>query len=212
MATPKSQRIGIWIITIVMVVGALASFLAMGLSVKNSSTDSTALQSAYTKYEADIAAQTKELSDKYYTDFSQYASVPAAFTASDVTELKTADLVIGTGDTITADTTYNAYYIGWNPKGVIFDQSISDGALKAPIASSGLIEGWSKGVVGMKLGGVRELTIPSDLAYKSAGSGDNIPADTPLKFIVMAIPKIDDIAMPEILQKYYMSLYSSSSN
>jgi hypothetical protein len=58
----------------------------------------------------------------------------------------------------------------------------------------------------MKVGGVRELTIPSDKAYGEAGSGDKIPANTPLKFIVMVIPTpeaIKEPAVPQELLQYY---------
>ena len=73
-----------------------------------------------------------------------------------------------------------------------------------------MIEGWKKGLVGMKIGGVRELSIPSDLAYGKNGSGEKIPADTPLKFIVMAIPQpeeIPEVEMPQLVKDYYKRLY-----
>ncbi len=205
MATPVSQRIGIWIIAVVLTIGTLGSFLAMALSVQNNATDTASLQKASTSYQAAIAAQTKELSDKYYTEFSQYASVPAAYSADTITALTKTDLKVGDGEEITSSTAYKAYYIGWNPKGVIFDQSISAGALKAPIAGGNLISGWNEGVVGMKAGGVRELDIPSDKAYGATGSGADIPANTPIKFIVMVIPKVADVPIPDVLLKYYQA-------
>ncbi len=64
----------------------------------------------------------------------------------------------------------------------------------------------SKGVVGMKIGGVREITIPAAQAYGEAGSGEDIPANTPLKFILMIIPSPEKIAEPEMpaeLQRLY---------
>lgn len=209
MATPKSQRIGIWIIAVVLGLGTLGSFAAMGLSVKNTSAKQAEVQKALSEYQAEVDAQTKELSDKYYSEFSQYSTLPTTFTASDVTELKTEDLKIGDGETLTSDSSYSAYYIGWNPKGVIFDESISDGALKAPLASGSMIDGWNEGVVGMKVGGVRVLTIPSDKAYGSTGSGDDIPANTPIKFVVMIIPKVDEIQYPQVVLDYYTENYSS---
>lgn len=205
MATPKSQRIGIWIIAIVLTVGTLGSFLVMGLSVNNQTNDTARYQAAYTEYQTAVAAQAKELSAKYYTDFSQYSTVPATFDAASVTELAKTDLKVGDGAEITATSEYNAYYIGWNPKGVIFDQSIADGALKSPLAGGSMIAGWNEGIIGMKFGGVRELTIPSDKAYGATGSGDNIPADTPLKFIVMIIPKVTEVTVPAALLEYYAS-------
>ena len=54
----------------------------------------------------------------------------------------------------------------------------------------------------MRLGGVRELTIPSDKAYGEKGQGNDIPANTPLKFIVMAVPKPVTIDTSELLKAY----------
>jgi len=203
MATPRSQRIGILIIAIVMIAGTLGSFLVMGLSINNQKIDQAQLEKASNDYKLKVAMQTMELSGKYYGDFSAYMSIPASFSADDITELTTKDLKIGDGEEIKSGDLYNAYYIGWNPKGVIFDQSITNGTLKEPITGGNLIIGWEEGVIGMKVGGVRELTIPSDKAYGATGSGENIPANTPIKFIVMIIPKVEEIPVPEILQQYY---------
>ena len=203
MATPRSQRIGILIIAIVMIAGTLGSFLVMGLSINNQKIDQAQLEKASNDYKLKVAMQTMELSGKYYGDFSAYMSIPASFSADDITELTTKDLKIGDGEEIKSGDLYNAYYIGWNPKGVIFDQSITNGTLKEPITGGNLIIGWEEGVIGMKVGGVRELTIPSDKAYGVNGSGENIPANTPIKFIVMIIPKVEEIPVPEILQQYY---------
>jgi len=53
----------------------------------------------------------------------------------------------------------------------------------------------------MKVGGVRELTIPADKGYGSTGSGDKIPANSPLKFVIMVIPTPDAIAEPAVPQE-----------
>lgn len=193
MATPKSQRIGIWVIAVVLLVGTLGSFAVMILEGKNSQSDQAQQQKLIEEYQKQLAEQQKqadELSAKYYGDFSQYKDKPAAFDMNQVGDkVTTSDLKQGDGAEITADTKYQAYYIGWNPKGKTFDSSISGEKLKAPIdtTTTTTIEGWTQGVVGMKVGGVREITIPSDLAYKDQGSGDDIPPNTPLKFIVMVI-------------------------
>lgn len=218
MATPRSQRIGIWIIAIVLAIGTVGSFLAIILANQNQATDQANLQKAYSQYQtestaytAKLNALTKELSDKYYSELKQYSSIPAAFSAGSVKSLAKQDLVIGNGATIDAKTDYSAYYIGWNPKGVVFDQSIDKNALKIPLtisAGSSMITGWKEGVLGMKINGVREISIPSNLAYGATGSGANIPANTPIKFIVLVIPKVNPIPavqMPQILINYYKS-------
>jgi len=221
MATTKAQRIGIWVIAAFMAVGTIGSFAIIVLANSNSQKDQARFnelsqqhQKATEERQAKVDAQTKALSDKYYPTFSQYASRPATFDKTSVTELKTEDLAVGTGETLTDQSTFTAYYIGWTPDGNVFDSSISDGALKTPItaAPGDVIKGWTQGVAGMKVGGVRELTIPSDLAYGEAGGGDSIPANTPLKFVVMVIPtpeEIPEVAVPNELNDLYRRLYAN---
>ena len=54
----------------------------------------------------------------------------------------------------------------------------------APLGAGMLIKGWDEGVVGMKVGGKRKLTIPPDLAYGKRGAGGVIPPDAELTFEV----------------------------
>lgn len=218
MATRRSQRIGIWVIAGALTIGTIGGFLAMVLAPTNAASDKARLQqlmSEYQKQQSDYqakykpqfdaysakqAAQATELSAKYFATFNQYASRPAAFTAADVKELKKEDLKLGDGEAITKDSSFTAYYIGWNPSGKVFDGSIDGDKLKAPFAVTpgSVIPGWTEGVDGMKVGGVRELTIPADKAYGATGQGEDIPANTPLKFVIMIIPKPEAIAAPDV--------------
>jgi FKBP-type peptidyl-prolyl cis-trans isomerase len=203
MATPRAQRIGIWIITVVMAIGAIGVYFVAILANNNDASDSTRLQEVYAQYNAKVEAQASELSAKYYSTFSQYSSRVHSFEKATAQEkLVTEDLQGGDGETITDTTKFAAYYIGWDPNGNVFDQSLESGSLKSPLsistglASASLISGWKEGMIGMKIGGVRELTIPSEKAYGSTGRGSTIPADTPLKFVVMAIPLPEEIPIP----------------
>lgn len=213
MATTKVQRIGIWIIALFMVVGTVGSFAIIILSNKNNQSDQDRFNTLYAKYQADVAAQTKQESDKYFPTFSPYLSRAAAFDSASVTELGKEDLVTGTGDAITSDSTFTAYYIGWNPSGKIFDSSFSDDkkSLKAPFTASpgGVIKGWTQGVDGMKVGGIRELTIPAELAYGSTGSGADIPPNTPLKFDIFIVPTPTPVAVPDELNTLYSRIYGN---
>lgn len=215
MATKKSQRIGIWIIAVALTIGTLAGFVAIVLAPNNQKADQQYLteltnqyQVASDEYQRRLNEQTSMLSSQYFDEFNQYAGKSAVFNASDVTELKTEDLKIGSGTEIGSGTSFVAYYIGWTPDGNVFDSSINGSALSAPITAGpgDVIEGWTEGTTGMKEGGVRELTIPSDKAYGSVGGGDQIAPNTPLKFIIMVIPAPEIIPQPEIpadLLKYY---------
>jgi len=193
MATPKNQRIGIWIIAVVMLVGTIGSFVVMILANQNAQIDQEQQNKLYAEYQKQADEEKKkagELSAKYYPIFSEYKSAPAVFNKDDVGDkIVTRDIKQGDGAEIGKETKYQAYYIGWNPRGKSFDSSFDGEALKAPLDTSqmSLISGWNEGVVGMKVGGVREITIPSDLAYGEKGSGDDIPPNTPIKFIIMII-------------------------
>lgn len=235
MATKKSQRIGIWIIALTLTVGTLGGFLVMVLAPKNQATDQARLEqliSEYRKeydvYQGKVDVQNKEraavLSAKYYNTFKQYQSQAKKFDADSVKKLEMVDLKQGDGETITDTTKFAVYYMLWLPDGKIKEQSIADGALSMPLEISdglknaSLIDGWKEGLIGMKIGGVRELTLPSDKAYKEAGTKDaegnvDIPGNTPLKFVTMAIPlpeKGEEIAAPPMsdeLKRLYSQVY-----
>ena len=206
MAT-RGQRLGIWIITGTLAVGTIGGFIAMMVQPGNDAKDQAELKQAQEDYKK------AELNSKYHGKFSGFSTRVSAFEAAGVKELGKEDLVVGDGAEVKDDTKFAVYYIGWNAKGEIFDQSINSGKLKAPFAVNGpahtsVIQGWKEGLIGMKIGGVRELTIPADKAYGDKGQGDKIPANAPLKFVVMAIEKPAEIPrpeMPEIIKRYYRS-------
>ncbi len=215
----------------IMAIGTLGSFAVIVLANQNQQTDSERYKAlaaeyqsqydAYTKQEAAYQEkQNEELSAKYYGTFQPFQSRATSFDAASVTELKTEDLLAGDGEAINDTTPFSVYYILWLPDGTIKEQSIADGKLSSPLSvetglkNASLIEGWKEGLIGMKLGGVRELTIPSDKAYKETGTKDaqgnvSIAPNTPLKFVVMAIPVPDRSDAPkqptipeELLQLY----------
>lgn len=205
MSTKKAQRIGIWIIVIVFSIGAIGTFAVLILGTQNDKNLEDRIATLTQEYQTEVAAQTSELSSIYYDEFSPYKERVATFDKADAKELSTKDIKVGDGDKITDASSYSAYYIGWTPDGAIFDSSIEGESLVAPLSVTpgGVIQGWADGVVGMKTGGVRELTIPSDLAYGATGSGDNIGPNTPLRFIVMIIPTPEEVKIPQELIDYY---------
>lgn len=206
----------------IMAVGTIGSFLVIVLANQNQQNDSqrfkdltSQYQKEYEAYQAKITERNApytgkdaELSEKYYGSFSQYQSQVASFNKDEVKELKKEDLKVGEGKELTAGKTFVAYYIGWNPDGVVFDGSIDGDKLKAPLVvePGSVIQGWSQGVEGMKVGGVRKITIPASLAYGEVGSGDKIAPNTPITFVVMVIDVLDSVqepTMPEELIKLY---------
>jgi len=99
--------------------------------------------------------------------------------------LKYVDQVVGTGDAAVAGKTVSVHYTGWLENGNKFDSSVDRGQLFSfPLGAGRVIKGWDEGVQGMKVGGKRKLTIPSDLGYGSRGAGGVIPPNATLIFDV----------------------------
>lgn len=189
----RAQRIGIWIIAIVMTVGTIGSFVVIILANNNQKIDlaqqqkDQAAQLAAYQQQQKVAAKSNADNSEAFGGYSV-----ASFDASSVTSLKVETLTQGTGDTIKATDSINASYFGWASDGVIFDSSKKKDASDAPVTFplSNVIKGWTTGLTGVKVGSVVKLTIPADQGYGTTGSGI-IPANAPLQFIV-EIHKIDN--------------------
>lgn len=98
--------------------------------------------------------------------------------------LQYAVLREGTGATATRGQKVKTHYTGWLTDGTKFDSSYDRGEpLDFPVGVGLVIKGWDEGVVGMKIGEVRQLVIPANLAYGSRGNGP-IPANSTLVFQV----------------------------
>ncbi|CAN5168932.1 hypothetical protein BH09MYX1_BH09MYX1_29390 [soil metagenome] len=98
-------------------------------------------------------------------------------------ELMIEDVKVGSGDrAVKAGDKISVHYTGTLMNGRKFDSSRDSGKPFEFTVGQGVIKGWSEGVVGMKKGGQRKLTIPSELGYGKAGSGETIPPDAGLKF------------------------------
>jgi FKBP-type peptidyl-prolyl cis-trans isomerase FkpA len=102
-----------------------------------------------------------------------------------VTELKIEDVKVGTGATAEAGKTVTVHYTGFLTDGKKFDSSVDRGQpFKFQLGAGQVIQGWDKGVAGMKVGGKRKLTIPSNMAYGERGAGGVIPPNATLIFDV----------------------------
>lgn len=103
-------------------------------------------------------------------------------TTAPVSELQIIDTVEGTGEAVPEGATITAHYTGaLVSDGKIFQSSHDTGQpFTSPL--SGLIEGWQKGIPGMKVGGTRRLVIPYAQAYGEAGSPPSIPEKADLVF------------------------------
>jgi FKBP-type peptidyl-prolyl cis-trans isomerase len=182
----------------------LLSVLALAAAVV--AQDTTKVEKAksdVTKLEAKAATEVKADSTKAATGVKHVKAVPGqkkaelkkaggkvAEVAWTTTKsgLKYRDIKVGTGEEVTMGSTPSVDYTGWfwvnGAKGGQFDSSKG----KAPYAVRNIghgqvIAGWNEGLIGMKVGGVRELMIPPALGYGSKDYGP-IPGNSTLFFEV----------------------------
>lgn len=112
----------------------------------------------------------------------------------EVEGIKIEDLKMGEGPAVQPHNIVVAYYHGTlKSDGSVFDSAFDRGQ-PIPFSLDGVIQGWQKGVPGMKNGGVRRLTIPAALAY-GAQERPKIPANSDLVFVIQLV---DFVHMEEI--------------
>jgi FKBP-type peptidyl-prolyl cis-trans isomerase len=97
------------------------------------------------------------------------------------------DILVGTGATAVAGKTVGVHYTGWLANGRKFDSSVDRGKpIAFPLGAGRVIRGWDDGIVGMKVGGKRQLRIPPELGYGMHGTG-SIPPNSILIFDVQLL-------------------------
>jgi len=98
-------------------------------------------------------------------------------------EFKAEDVKVGDGAEAKTGSKVSVHYTGTLKSGKKFDSSLDrKEPFEFTIGQGQVIKGWEKGVVGMKVGGKRKLTIPYDLAYGEAGKPPDIPPRATLLF------------------------------
>jgi len=93
------------------------------------------------------------------------------------------DVIVGEGGVACAGQSVSVHYTGWLTDGTKFDSSKDrNDPFEFDLGGSSVISGWDEGVVGMKIGGTRKLTIPPQLGYGARGAGGVIPPNATLVF------------------------------
>lgn len=110
--------------------------------------------------------------------------VPAAGHAPAPTRLEGRDLVVGSGTAAAATSSVKVQYVGANyADGKVFDASWTRGAA-ATFPLNGVIPGFAQGIVGMKVGGRREIVIPPALGYGAQGQPPAVGPGETLVFVI----------------------------
>lgn len=105
-----------------------------------------------------------------------------------VASLEIIDVKIGDGEEVPAEATITAHYTGaLCADGTIFESSHDGGNTPATFGLYQVIEGWTRGVPGMRVGGTRRLVIPSEMAYGQRRASAAIPPNSDLVFDIELI-------------------------
>jgi len=220
--TKTSTRVSIGIIAAAMIASFAALYFGMVVNYDAptepgtlTSEEQNEFDQLLAAYNDELEAISNELSNRHFAFFSGFRSEVRAFNAASITELGTRDLHVGEGreigdpgDDLNHDVEYAAFYIGFCADESIFDSSFDDpnnpSRLMMPLEGTpNLIEGWLRGIVGMRIGGVREISMPGDLAY---GQSREICGglNSPLRFIIMLIERPELPEVSERLWELYM--------
>lgn len=101
------------------------------------------------------------------------------------TGLQYYDIEEGDGSAVEDGQQVIFHYTGWLEDGTKFDSSIDRGQpVGFVVGSEGVMEGWNEGMLEMKVGGLRQLIIPPELAFGEEGAGGVIPPNATLIFEV----------------------------
>ncbi|HWP31299.1 MAG TPA: FKBP-type peptidyl-prolyl cis-trans isomerase [Fimbriimonadales bacterium] len=107
--------------------------------------------------------------------------------SAQIKTLQVKDVILGSGKIATEDSTVFINYVGRLPDGTIFDSNLlqSKPALRFTIGKGTVVKGLEMGVSGMRVGGVRTITIPPQLGYGNKPPvGSGIPPNAALIFDV----------------------------
>jgi FKBP-type peptidyl-prolyl cis-trans isomerase FkpA len=118
-------------------------------------------------------------SDPATENFASSLNVNVATMTKTPDGLYYRDIVDGTGTALTRDTTVQVTYSGYLADGTLFDTGTG-----VSLLTSTLVPGFREGLMGMRVGGRRQLVIPSALGYGETGSPPNIPRQATLVFVV----------------------------
>jgi FKBP-type peptidyl-prolyl cis-trans isomerase len=160
--------------------------LVTGLAACGSEDDSSSSSTSATTSQEQTSSQEQATSQEEPASGGPQVVADTAFRTLDG-GLKVADLSAGSGAEATSGAEVTVHYTGWlRSDSTKFDSSRDRGQpFSFNLGAGEVIQGWDRGVRGMKVGGTRQLVIPPALAYGSQGAGGGtIPPNATLIFEV----------------------------
>ena len=115
----------------------------------------------------------------------ELVEVSTTLPPTSVKKLKVEDLILGIGTAAKTGDTLSVHYTGWLENGAKFDSSHDSGQpIEFVLGEGKVIAGWELGLMGMRVGGKRKLTIPPELGYGAKGAFNYVPHNAALIFEV----------------------------
>lgn len=126
----------------------------------------------------------KKIQQEFAQEYSDQQTKTSQDTQKESSGLSIETLQEGTGERTTKkEDTVEVHYVGTLSDGTKFDSSRDRGKpFSFTIGAGQVIRGWDEGLLGMKVGEKRKLTIPPDMGYGSRGAGETIPPNATLLF------------------------------
>ncbi len=162
--------------------------LVLGLAIVSLLGAVVCANSADTTKKADQPAQKTDVKPAEKVDSAAAPAEKKGEMVTTKTGLQYTDLKVGMGAEAATGKRIAVHYTGWlyenGKRGKQFDSSRGSNPYVLTLGAKQVIDGWDEGIVGMKVGGIRELIIPPALAYGKAGYPGYIPPDATLIFEV----------------------------
>jgi FKBP-type peptidyl-prolyl cis-trans isomerase len=118
------------------------------------------------------------------TTFASALGVNLSASTKTAAGLYYRDITVGTGATVATGQSVSTFYTLWLPNGTQLETLQSPSTpINFRLGAGAVVEGWDKGIPGMKVGGTRQLILPSSLAYGTSGNG-SVPPNSVLVFNV----------------------------
>lgn len=171
--------------TAILIAGCGSSGSSSSIGVGNENTSDSALATATSSTPASTTPTTATVKTPTTGALSKEPTVAPA-TGPAPSKLVTKEIITGTGPEAKAGQQVTVNYVGVLYKGgKVFDASWKrNETFPFALGKGQVIPGWDQGIIGMKVGGRRELIIPAELAYGAKGSPPAIPPNAALIFVV----------------------------